>query len=260
MLSVFRAIVSVSLLVLQFAIPAGAYDKPVPVSSSGEITADSPLADCSVPCKRYNEWVGGTTGAWEDVQVDETNYCWSLDCYIYKGMWIKNTSTGTYIFAGEREDDRNIDAYISLVWKPKAAYETYWTANTYGDYKLEVTVFYDPSVGYNNVSFYAFGTHRSITYGTTATESLWDVIQTGERLKSPPNASYQVQYYTHYHHWRCGSCGNTWQFQTADGTRRAQGANVTEWSDWWSPLPSWSSDGGTYYQVCPRSGYPSSCP
>jgi hypothetical protein len=47
--SVFRAIVSVSLLVLQLAIPTGAYDKRVPVTSNDDITADAPLADCSAP-------------------------------------------------------------------------------------------------------------------------------------------------------------------------------------------------------------------
>ncbi len=150
--------------------------------------------------------------------------------------------------------------YVYHVYKTSTGIvETYVNSVNSADYEVELTVWYEPSVSKNYIGIVPYGGSPSTVVQSTATESIWQVLQTGMRMMAAAGSVTQDQFYTRNHHWRCGSCGNTWIYQSSDGSRLSQGPSVASWDDWWEPLPSWSSDGGWYYAACPQVGY-SSCP
>jgi hypothetical protein len=160
-----------------------------------------------------------------------------------------------YIFTGVKKNT-SVYKYVYHVFRPSTGIvEYYWTDVSNSDYEIELTVYYDREVRLNKVGYFAFGSNRTNTFTTNASESLWDVLQTGMRISATSNTVVQSRFYTDRHHWLCGSCGDVWYYQTSNGNRYSQGPSVPSWADWWDPPPSASNTGGVYYSECP-----SNCP
>jgi hypothetical protein len=226
-------------------------------------TAFDPTVSCS-PCKSYNQWTGGTSGAYERLDPHPMPDCSQGGCeWVQKGMWTKYNATGNYIFLGTRRVyspwgifDPSHYRYMYTVFKPSGGtYDTYIDIVNTNPNDSNAGLYVYSSGGSQRVALYS----TYVSYGpvsTTITESLWDVLQTGTRLHGSTYAVGYNPYTTRYHQWRCQSCGDIWVYQSSNGTFLTQG-NPTAMGQLWQVQPSQpNSQGGVYYAYC----YTGQCP
>ena len=218
-------------------------------------TPNALAADCSSPCKRYNQWSGGTSGGFQFVDLSPV-ICSTGCSWVQRGMWTKYSGTGTYIFAGV-ESTQTTDNYVYTVFKNSTGivYHYAGSVDIRGDDGVQLTVSYNTNYGKQQVRIISFrgnGPSGNVDFidQTTATETLWDVLQTGTRIQSISGASGVSPYTTRFHKWQCQSCGYTWNFQTNDGGFLSQGNAGNMVHAWQVPPHVPGSDGGIYETWC----------
>jgi hypothetical protein len=206
-------------------------------------------ANCTSPCKVYVQWSGGTSGGQEEIEPNPIPTCNLVDgCnWVQKGMWVKLNSTGNYIFLGAQRDSSGYK-YMLDVYKPASGIARTYIDNVDGG-DPHAALFVYSNNGYQQVTL----SSDYVGYGpepTSITDSLWDVVQTGTRLSASGSDAIYGAYHTTKHMWRCQSCGNTWVYQTNNGSELVQGS-PSGMVDYWQVQPSQSgSNGGTYYAYC----------
>ncbi len=214
-------------------------------------------ANCTSPCKKDAQWSGGAVGAQERmVNLDSTPGCYTGCVWIQRGLYVKNSSTGTYMFLGT-ETTPNGSNYIYTVWHPNSFThiilfpETAVTPSGYAFYTvLYGNTPYGPSmVIYLDVYYDSYNEQWFYDGGTPMTENVVDTIQTGARIYASSATAAYVPYRTTDHSWACGSCQYTWYNQVTDGTFVVIGSSYALYQTW-DVHPAPGNNGGTYYNSC----------
>ena len=218
-------------------------------------------ADCSSsPCKRYNQWLGGTTGGWQEITMNTSApNCYTGCSWVHRGIWGKNNTSGNYVFVGVEKTQSSYN-YLYLDFTPSSGLQFHYVAPVpSNDAYAYLLVFHDTAYlqpGNQRVLVQSYTSMGSLQIlyqqNTVLTDSILDVLQTGTRISSSSGAATIPAYNTYDHQWRCGSCGDAWRFQTSDGTFLSQG-NATYLAQRWIPgqFPhDAGSQGGRYEGSC----------
>jgi hypothetical protein len=214
----------------------------------------------SSPCKRYNQWSGGTTGGWEEITMYTTApNCYTGCSWVHRGIWGKNNSDSDYVFVGVQKTQSSYE-YLYLDYTPSSGLQFHFISSVASsDSRAYLLIYHEtpyPQSGYDRVLLQSYDSSGTLNVryqqNSVVTDSILDILQTGTRVSSGSAAATIPTYNTYDHQWRCGTCGDTWQYQTSDGTFLSQG-NATYIAQRWLPGLSphdTGSRGGTYEGKC----------